>query len=74
MRSTWVFLLIGTLSLSTAAWSQNSTGKTEKAVAALEEQWIQSQKTNNPDLIAPMLAENFVDTSSDGKVMRKAEF
>ena len=75
MKSTWVCLLIGTLSLSTAAWSQNSTATAEKAVAALEEQWLQSQKTNNPDLTAPLLAENFVDTSSDGKVTEgKAEF
>jgi hypothetical protein len=74
MKSTWMCLLIGILSVSTAGWSQNSTAGTEKAVAALEEQWLQSQKTNNPDLTTPLLAENFVDTSSDGQTMGKAEF
>lgn len=74
MKSTWICLLIGTLSLSSAAWPQNSTAGTEKAVAALEQQWLQSQKTNNPDLAAPFIADKFVNTDSDGKPASKAEF
>jgi ketosteroid isomerase-like protein len=70
MKKTLICLL-GVLSLVTAAWSQ--TGTTEKAVAALEQQWLQSQKTNNPDLLAPLLADKFVNTSSDGKVSGKSE-
>ena len=62
------------ISLGSAAWSQaQSTGEIEKAVTALEQQWLQSQKANNPDLVAPLLADKFVETSSDGKVMNKAE-
>ena len=30
-------------------------------------------KTNNPDLLAPLLADKFVSTGSDGKVTGKAE-
>ena len=57
-----------------AALSQAQTpGTTEKAVAALEQQWLQSQKTNNPDLVAPLLADKFVNTGSDGKVVSKAK-
>ena len=41
--------------------------------AALEQQWLQSQKTNNPDLVVPLLADKFVNTGSDGKVTNKAE-
>ena len=74
MKRTWLWCLIGLLSLGSAAWSQaQTTGATEKAVAALEEQWLQAQKTNNPDLEAPLLADKFVNTQSDGKVMNKAE-
>jgi uncharacterized protein (TIGR02246 family) len=74
MKRTWMWCLIGLLSLGSAAWSQAQTiGGTEKAVAALEEQWLQSQKTNNPDLVAPLLAEKFVTTGIDGKVENKAE-
>ena len=61
------------LLLLSAAWSQDKAGGTEKAVAALEQKWLQSQKTNNPDLIAPHLADKVVATSSDGKVTGKAD-
>jgi ketosteroid isomerase-like protein len=55
--------------LATAAWSQS----TEKAVAALENQWLQSQKTNNVDLLIPLLGDKFVNTSSEGKLTGKSE-
>jgi ketosteroid isomerase-like protein len=74
MKKTLMWCLIGLLSLGSAAWLQaQQTGGTEKAVAALEQQWLQSQKTNNPDLVAPLLADKFVSTGSDGKVAGKAE-
>ena len=69
MKKTLVCSL-GLLLLVTAAWSQSGT---EKAVAALEQQWLQSQKTNNVDLLVPLLADKFVNTSSDGKFTGKAE-
>src|SRR5580700_6082645 len=74
MKSAPVWYLLGLLSLGGAAWPQagETGGGTEKAVAALEQQWLQSQKTNNPDLVAPLLADKFVNTGSDGKVMNKA--
>ena len=59
------------LSLGSVAVSQTG-GSAEKAVAALEQQWLQGQKTNNPDLIAPLLADKVVGTMSDGKVYDKA--
>ncbi len=66
--------LLGLLSLGSAAVSQaqQASGASEKAVAALEHQWLQSQKTNNPDLIAPLLADKFMYTGTDGKVSDKA--
>jgi ketosteroid isomerase-like protein len=70
-----MWCLIGLLLLGSAAWSQDkqASGGTEKAVAALEQQWLQSQKTNNPDLVAPLLADKIITTGSDGKVSGKAE-
>lgn len=44
-----------------------------KTVAALEQRWLRSQRENNPDLIAPYVAEKFVATQSDGKVIDKPE-
>lgn len=74
MKRMLLSCLIGFVLVSSAASSQaQTTGETEKAVAALEQQWLQSQKTNNPDLVAPLLADKFVGTGSDGKVMNKTE-
>jgi uncharacterized protein (TIGR02246 family) len=70
-----MWCLVGLLLMGSAAWSQDKKagGGTEKAVAALEQQWLQSQKTNNPDLVAPLLADKFIMTGVDGKVTGKAE-
>jgi hypothetical protein len=74
MNRIWMWCLIGLLSLGSAARSPaQTTGGTEKAVAELEQQWLQSQKTNNPDLLVPILADKFVNTGSDGKVTGKVE-
>lgn len=73
MKRTLCFL--GLLLLATAAWPQaGKSGGTEQAIADLEQKWLQSQKANNPDLIAPSLADKFVATSAEGKVRGKADF
>ncbi len=74
MKKTLMWCLIGLLSLGSAAWLQaQQSGGTEKAVAALEQQWLQSQKTNNPEVLVQLLADKFVGTGNDGKVTNKAE-
>jgi ketosteroid isomerase-like protein len=68
-----ILCLVGLILLVATAWSQsNQTGGLEQAVAAREQQWLQSQKANNPELLIPLLADDFVSTSSDGKVTGKA--
>jgi ketosteroid isomerase-like protein len=75
MKNTTVWLLLSTLALFSVASSQAQQpgSDTEKAVAALENQWLQSQKTNNAELLAPLLADTFVNTFSSGKVLNRAE-
>ena len=74
MKRTWILCLVGLLYLGSAASSQaQQTGGIEKAVAALEEKWLQALNTNSPDLLGPLLADKFVSTSSVGKVTGKAE-
>ncbi len=73
MKRMCMWCLVGLLSLGSASWAQAQTGATEKAVIALEQQWLQSQKTSNPDLLAPLLADKFINTGTDGKVTGKAE-
>jgi uncharacterized protein (TIGR02246 family) len=40
----------------------------EQAVTAAEKQWLKSQQTNNVELLAPLLADNVVETTEEGKV------
>ncbi len=55
--------------LTSAAWSQAAKSTaTEQAVVALEQEWLKSQQTNNPDLMAPLLADSFLQTTGDGKL------
>ena len=74
MKSSLACYFLGLVVLTGAVWlqAQQSAGA-EQAVTALEQKWLQSQKTNDPDLVIPLLADKFVNTESDGKVMNKAE-
>jgi len=74
MKKVLVWCLLSLTVLASATWSQaQGNAGVEKAVADLEQQWLKSQRTNNPDLVAPILAEGFTNTSSEGKVTSKAE-
>jgi hypothetical protein len=72
MKHTPGLCLLGLLSLFSVAsvQAQQATGGTEKAIVALENQWLKSQQTNNPDLTAPLLADKFVYTSADEKATK----
>jgi len=61
------------LSLVAMPLRAQSAAGTEQAVAALEAKWLEAQKTSNPNLLAPLLAEKFVNTSGDGVVTLKTE-
>ena len=69
MKKSLIWCSLASVLLAAAAWSQS--GATEKAVEALEQQWLKSQQTNNADLIVPLLADKFLETGSDGKLMDK---
>lgn len=60
--------------LATTTWSQAQTNSgTEKAVADLEQQWLKGQRANDVDMVTPLLADGFTNTSSAGKVTSRAE-
>jgi ketosteroid isomerase-like protein len=74
MKRTLVCFVVALLSLMVAVQAQDKMGSgTEKAIAALEQQWIVAAKTNNSDMLAPLLADKFINTDSDGKVTDKTE-
>jgi ketosteroid isomerase-like protein len=68
----WSVLALALLVTAMCSLAQNNTA-TEKAVAALEQQWLKSQQTNNVALVEPLLAKGFTNTSSEGKVSDRAQ-
>lgn len=54
--------------------ARQASASTESAIAALENQWLKSQQSNNPDLAAPLLASKFAYTSEEGKVLDAAQY
>jgi ketosteroid isomerase-like protein len=71
--NSWCLVLLMSVISVASVQAQQPAGDTEKAILALENQWLKSQKTNNADLMAPLFADKFVSTGNDGKVMNKAE-
>jgi ketosteroid isomerase-like protein len=71
MKQSGMWVLLAVLSLGGVARAQS--GGSEKAVAALEQQWLKGQQTNNPDLVSPLLADKIVVTDSEGKVEHRDE-
>jgi ketosteroid isomerase-like protein len=67
--------LLGLISLSLAAIAQAlpADGSAEKAVTALEDQWTQSERTNNPDLLGPLLADKLIYIDTDGTISNRAK-
>ena len=76
MKRTFVVCCaVALLSLMVAAQAKdNKMGSgTEQAVAGLEQRWTDAAKASNPEPLAPLLADKFVSTDSQGKVIGKAE-
>ncbi len=64
------FALSTILVLPTSA--QTSNRSVEKAITELENQWAAAQRDGKADVVAPMLAETFVNTDTDGRTSGKA--
>lgn len=76
MKRTVVGCLLGLLAVASVAFAQaqQSSDATEKAVAALEYKWLDSQKANDPEQLRALLADKFVGTTVDGKAVNKEQF
>jgi ketosteroid isomerase-like protein len=66
----------GVLALLVVLFSPSPTcaqsGATQKAIVALEQRWYDAEKANRPDQLAPLLADEMVNTF-DGVVTGKQE-
>jgi ketosteroid isomerase-like protein len=75
MKRTLVWCAVALMSLMVAAQAKDKKmgGGAEKAIAGLEQQWTEAQKASNSEAVAPLLADGYVNTGSDGKVIGKAD-
>ncbi|MGA8762477.1 MAG: nuclear transport factor 2 family protein [Candidatus Sulfotelmatobacter sp.] len=69
----WCAVAVMTLMVAGQAKDKKMGGGTEQAIAGLEQQWTDAGKASNADAIAPLLAAGFVNTTSDGTVVGKAD-
>lgn len=68
MKRSSISFLLGSVVLMSAVGAQAAkTSGTEHAIVAQEQKWLKSQQENNTDLLAPLLADNFVETTGEGK-------
>ena len=66
-------LLLMSLMVAVQAKDKNTNSGIEQSVAGLEQQWVDAGKASNPDALSPLLADNFANTDSDGKMIGKSE-
>lgn len=69
----WCAVVLISLMIAAQAQDKKTGGGTEQTIAGLEQQWAEASKASNPEPIAALLADKFVNTDSDGKVIGKAE-
>jgi ketosteroid isomerase-like protein len=74
MKSNRVWGLLGLLALVGAMHAQaQQAADPHKTLMDLENQWLQADKTNNPDVIAAAVADKYLATTSEGQLEDKAK-
>ena len=74
MNSKRYWCLLGLLAVAGAINAQaQQAADPHKALMDLENQWLQADKTNNPDMIAAAVSDKYLATTSDGQLEDKAK-
>ena len=74
IRSLLLCSLALTLLSGATAHAQQTARGAAGVITTLENQWLKSQQTNDPDLALPLLATRFIYTSETGKLMDTAQY
>jgi len=61
------------MALSVQAQMSSMAGGVAKSITDMEQQWASASKMSNPDSVAPLLADNFVNMDSDGTMSTKMQ-
>jgi ketosteroid isomerase-like protein len=74
MKKTLLCCVVALMALTIQAQMNDKMGGgVEKAVAGLEQQWVAAAKMGNADAVAPLLADGYLETETDGSVNNKAQ-
>jgi ketosteroid isomerase-like protein len=75
MSSKHVCYVLGLLALAVVlnVQGQQTGGDTQKTIVDLENQWLEGEKANNPDMVAALISDKYLATSSEGKLEDKAK-
>jgi ketosteroid isomerase-like protein len=72
-RSVALAVLFALCVILVPAVGQTSDRSVEKTITAMEEKWAAAQRDGKPEAVAPMLAETFVNTNTEGHTSGKAK-
>ena len=73
MKKTLVFCAVALMALTIQAQTNDKQGGVAKAIAGLEQQWVADSKAGNVDAVAPLLADGYLETESEGSANNKAQ-
>ncbi len=74
MKRILVFCVGALMALTIQAQTNDKKSEgVEKAIAGLEQQWVAASKVGNADAVAPLLADGYLETESDGSMNNKAQ-
>jgi ketosteroid isomerase-like protein len=74
MNRKHAWCLLGLLALAGAMHAQaQQGGDAHKALMDLENQWLEADKTNNPDVIAAAISDKYIATTPDGQLEDKTK-
>jgi ketosteroid isomerase-like protein len=75
MSSKHVCYLLCLLALAVVSnvQAQQTGGDTPKTIVDLENQWLEGDKASNPDMVAALISDKYLATTSEGKLEDKAK-
>lgn len=70
---TGIVVVVMLCSLSPYRLSAQEQGSVAEAILHLEQRWAEAQRDGKPEVVAPMLADDFITIGTDGKLTGKKE-
>lgn len=69
----WCLTGLVALAAVMPAAAEDQGGEVAKTILALENRWLDAEKTNSADVVSALLADKYLSTESNGKLEDKAQ-